>query len=475
MNAPSPSHSSSTTVEPVGWFPFKLKLLLIAILPIVAVSFLTGWVIHIGANRLIDIEAALIEKRSLSVHKQELKNYLSLALTAIDHKYSDTGIPMQEAQGAVQKILHNLNYGDNGYFFAYDRKGTSLVNAPAPDIIGANLWYLKDEDGNFVIQDLMHKAIIGEGYHIYKWKKPSTGQTTMKLGYSTYLPKWGWMLGTGLYLDDIEREVSSFKSDMLIQMRKAETILFLVALLAVVITAMAVAGIHYNEHKLADEKLKALTRRIVDIQEEERKRVSTDLHDGINQLLVSIRHRLEMATDQLASPDKTLPLLQKSLSILDRSISDIRRISKALHPSALDNIGLEVAIRELGHDFEEATKIKTEIKADQTGSRLSEAARIALYRVAQEALTNVSRHAHAGQVVMDLQVDDQTHTVSLRISDNGKGLSPPDQRPKRGGLGLRNMFERMESLGGSMTIRNGALGGLEICAILPQAGQNGRK
>ncbi|WP_373236134.1 cache domain-containing protein [Cohaesibacter celericrescens] len=448
--------------------PFKLKILLIAILPIIAVSALTGWLIHIGANSLIEVETRLIEKRILDFRQQELKNYISLARTAIDQDYVDETVDIRVAQKAVQQILHNLNYGDDGYFFAYDRKGTSLVNAPSPDLIGKNIWYIKDEDGKFLIQDLMRKAVNGGGFTNYIWNKPSTGEKTLKLGYSIYLPKWGWMLGTGLYLDDIKQQINSSRADMRASTRKAETILFLVALLAVVVTAIAVAALHYNEHKLADEKLKALTRRIVDVQEEERKRVSNDLHDGINQLLVSVRHRLELAIDHISKPDKALPLMNKSLSILDTSISDVRRISKALHPSALDNIGLAVAIRELGSDFEESTQIETQIRADTIGNRLSETAKIAIYRVVQEALTNVVRHANASVVQIEMKVDDDNKIVTLKIWDNGEGLKTPDQPSSGNGLGLRNMVERMESQGGNLSIRNGVSGGLELIGLMPQ-------
>lgn len=460
-----PTQSAS---EVRGNMPFKLKILMIAILPIIFASALTSWVIHIGANRLIEIETALIEQRILTFRQKELENYASLALTAIDHEYSDNQITERQAKKAVLQILSNLNYGNDGYFFAYDRSGTSLVNAPTPDLIGTNLWYIKDSDGKFIIQDLMKKAVDGGGFYTYRWNKPSTRTETLKMSYATYLPKWGWMLGTGLYLDDIEEQVVAFRADMLKEIRKAETVLFLVALLAVVITAIAIAAVNYNEHKLADVRLKALTKRIVDVQEEERKRVSHDLHDGINQLLVSVRHRLELAREQLSNPDKARTLLTKSMSILDTSIADVRRMSKALHPSALDNIGLAVAVRELGQDFEESTRIVTKVKTDLVGDRLQETAKIAIYRVLQEALTNIARHSRASHVDVTLQVDDDKRSIALRIADNGIGLKNPDQLPKGDGLGLRNMSERMESHGGTLTIRNGTHGGVELIAHIPQ-------
>ncbi|HAT86404.1 cache domain-containing protein [Cohaesibacter gelatinilyticus] len=452
-----------------GKLPFKIKILLIAILPVLAVSFFTGLIIHQEANQLIETESKLIESRIRESKRQELANYIALALRAVDHVYKEEPGGTWQAQKTVKKILNNLTFSQNGYFFAYDRAGTALVHPPSPQLIGANLWYLKDEENNFVIQQLMKKAVDGGDYHTYLWNNPSTGEKGQKMGYAAYLPKWGWMLGTGLYLDDIDKEVLAFEADMRASIRKAETILFLISLFAVLVVAISIAALNYSEHKLADTRLKALTKRIIDVQEEERKRVSNDLHDGINQLLVSIRHRLEMTMDLVKNNQKPFALLEKSLSILDTSIADVRRLSKDLHPSALDNMGLAAAIRGLGRDFEESTKIKTTIQANTIGDRLEEKAKIALYRVVQEALTNVARHADADQVEIILRNDDAKKMVALSIRDNGKGLAHPDSPLSNEGLGLRNMYERIESHGGNLTIRNALSGGLELFANLPQS------
>ncbi|WP_172891461.1 cache domain-containing protein [Cohaesibacter sp. ES.047] len=416
----------------------------------------------------MESETQLIQQRITEFHQKELKNYMSLALSAIKDDYSNEEGGREEAQRRARKTLKNLKYANDGYFFATDRVGNSLVNRIANPSEKVNYWNAKDATGSYFTQELMAKAINGGGFHVYQWEKPSTNTATLKMSYATFLPKWGWMIGTGVYLDDVNQQVSAYKNDISLETRKAETILFLGTLFTVILAAVAIAAVHYNEHKLADARLKALTRRIVDVQEEERKRVAHDLHDGINQLLVSIRYRLEMAIEQVSHPDKALDLLTKSLGILDTTISDVRRISKALHPSALDNIGLSVAIRELAHGFQDSTSIKTRALVATLDNRLSDRAKIALYRVTQEALTNVSRHAKAREVEIELGYDDDNRTVFLRISDDGEGLKPPEQTPATGGLGLRNMLERIEAQGGNLEFSSGALGGLELRAIVPQ-------
>ncbi|WP_321447635.1 cache domain-containing protein [uncultured Cohaesibacter sp.] len=455
-----------------GKLAFKLKILLIAILPIILVSGLTGWMIHTEANRLISREVKLVESRILEVRREELKNYTALALTAIRHIYADTGKETPQARKAVRQILHNLNYGMDGYFFAYDRAGTNLVNAPNPDLLGQNLWYKRDDKGRFFLQELMKRAVDGGGYYTFKWPKPSTGIDTLKLGYATLLPDWGWMIGTGSYLDDIKQEISALNKDMRATARHTEITFLIMCLLIIGITALSIAALHFNEHKLADEKLKALTQRIIDVQEEERKRVSNDLHDGLNQLLVSIRHRLELAMEQISNPTAAQPLMEKSLAILDTSIADVRRISKALHPSALANIGLSEAIRELGQDFEDSTQIKSNVIATRVDYLLPEAAKIALFRITQEALTNVVRHTDAKRLQILLCIEERTKgkkTITLSIEDDGTGFTDPSSLTTDSGLGLRNMFERVESHGGTLTFTKGELGGLKITIKIPQA------
>nr|WP_321455884.1 cache domain-containing protein [uncultured Cohaesibacter sp.] len=454
-----------------GKLSFKLKILLIAVLPIIFVSGLTGWMIHIEANRLINKEMHLLEKRILEARRGELKNYISLALTAIGHEVLQTGKTPAEKQAAAQAILNNLNYGQDGYFFVYDRAGTNLVSSPQPNLIGENLWYKKDEAGRFIVQELMKKAVNGGGYYTFSWPKPSTGIKTRKLGYATFLPQWDWMIGTGTYLDDIKSEIDSLQHGMQSITRHTELTILIMSLLIIGVTALSASALHYNEHKLADQKLKALNQRIIDVQEEERKRVSHDLHDGINQLLVCIKQRLELACDQISNPAQAKPLIEKSMEILETSISDIRRISKALHPSALVNIGLSEAIRELARDFSESTGIKTGVQTTRIDKQLSESAKIALFRITQEALTNVSRHTHAKQVVIKMSLNEKNghqKSVSLVIADDGVFLEDPAILFKGSGLGLRNMCERVENQRGTLTLTRSDLGGLKLSINIPQ-------
>lgn len=443
----------------------KLKLLLITIVPMIAIAIGIGAATYYQALVLIDSETAAVEKRILDAKKQEIRNYISLALTSIEQTYTDEPGGREAAQEEVKKILHNMTFGEDGYFFVYKLDGTNLVHPKLAHLVGEVWWDLQDPEGAFVIRDLIETAKKGGGFHSYVWHKPSTDLVEDKLGYAIRLEKWGWMLGTGLYLDDIAREVSAIREDFSVSIRETIFVIFIVTLGAIIIAGTLIGSVRFSEQRFADTKLKQLTTRVFEVQEQERKRVSTDLHDGISQLLVSVRYGLEM----MESEAHTSPELQgqagKCLNILDRAIMEVRRISRDLRPSVLDDMGLAAALKSLGQEFQTQSGITVSVTADRAHNRLSDRAKTALYRVVQECLTNVARHSKATAVDIELLVTPKL--LTLRVEDNGIGF--PQFPPKCGGLGFRNIYERMEAYGGTVRLSSAGEGGAKIEISLPLA------
>ncbi|MHA1524756.1 MAG: cache domain-containing protein [Alphaproteobacteria bacterium] len=450
---------------------FKTKLLLIGVLPLVAVSILTGVVIYYQSSRLIEAEIAEVEKRIITSKRQEIENYISLALTSIRHIYLGEIGGRQAAQSEVKRILHDMTFGEDGYFFVYDKTGTNLVHPKLKQLVGKNWWDLQDPNGDFVIRNLIAKAQGGGGFHRYVWNKPTSGKPAEKLGYAAYLQKWDWMFGTGLYIDDIAREVALIRADIKANVAETATILFLLTMLGVGIVAASVLMVRLSEHKLADIRLKELTKRIVDIQERERKRVSTELHDGISQLLVSVRYTLDAAHARLTRNKRARSLVAKSIGILESAINEVRRISKDLRPSVLDDMGLAAAVTSLTKDFQSQTGIEVEVAVERVENRLTEEAKTALYRVVQEALTNIARHAQADAVTVALTLG-RTH-LKLTIGDNGVGLAAGSAHSRPGigrrgpGIGVRNMTERVESHGGILKMAQNKDRGTLVTVRLP--------
>jgi two-component system NarL family sensor kinase len=443
----------------------KHKIIVLAILPLVTAVLAIAALVGVQARELARSEAALLEESMLAAKRTELRHYVQLGLTSIEHIYG-SGRDDEAAKAEVKRILSEMNFGDDGYFFAYDRDGNNLVHPRQPELVGQNLLALRDPNGIAVIERLLAIAQDGGGFQRYIWQRPSTGRLADKLGYVVELKRWGWMFGTGIYLDDVAAGVGKLQEKASANI--AATMLGLAAVAVVATLAVFAGGLALNlsEHRLADQQLKQLAQRLVTSQEEERARVSRELHDGLSQLLVSIKYRFELAQERLlAGRDNVAQAIDEGLAGLTGAIAEIRRISHDLRPSLLDNLGLPAALTQLAEDFGRRTGIAVETCIGDLPALPSNSANTTLFRVAQEALTNVERHAAAQRV--SLRLADDGATLHLSIADDGRGFAAP-RAPQRG-IGLRNMRERIEHHGGTLHIAGGETGGTRLVATMPLA------
>jgi two-component system NarL family sensor kinase len=215
--------------------------------------------------------------------------------------------------------------------------------------------------------------------------------------------------------------------------------------------------LNLHEQRSADKKLRVMAHRVVSSQEDEQTRVSRELHDGISQMLASAKFSLETALVQIEQtlPKVALPL-KSCMTLLQRLMKDVNRISHNLRPSMLDDLDLSNAITQLAREFTERTSVATDVKIDPL-PRMSDAIATAIFRVIQEALSNIERHAGAHHV--HVQLIHQGANLSLFIRDDGRGFDLQDTlRPVRSGLGLINMRERIEMLSGRYVIESSASG-----------------
>lgn len=217
-----------------------------------------------------------------------------------------------------------------------------------------------------------------------------------------------------------------------------------------------------EELKRLDTLLASLPHQILLAQEQERRRIAAELHDGVNQLLGSIKFRLMHAEAKLAA-DPNLDLVRQAREIVERAVGEVRRISHNLRPGELDDFGLIPAVETFLSEFEKRTGIHIDFKRGPFPKRLPAPAELALYRILQEALTNVEQHASAREVRISLQCDGNFATLNLQ--DDGKGFAPnkisgPDQRGR--GLGLIHMRERAKATGGIFVLKSQPGNGVEI-------------
>ena len=442
----------------------KHKIVALGILPLVlAIAVICALVISLN-RQLGDQQAQLIEDSILASKRAELKNYVEMAQSLIAPLYAD-GHGDASAQQKVLEELRKLSFGLDGYFFVYDRNGRSLMHARQSDLVGKDLWNMTDPHGLPVIQALLNSAASGEGFQRYAWNKPSSGQVTDKLAYVVMLDHWGWMLGTGIYLEDVERATQQARDEVAEGIRTTMLAIAAVALVAVLFVFISGMTLNVSEHRLADKKLQRLTQRIVSLQEEERSRVSRELHDGISQVLVSIKFQFELASHVLEKgQDRGLGILREAIERLGEAIGEVRSLSHDLRSSLLDTLGLPAAIGQLAAEFEQRSGLVVSYSNDGCDCDLVDGAHVSLFRIVQEGLTNIERHAQAKSVSITLQGCDGA--VRLTLVDDGIGFNVAQVEHRQAGIGLRNIRERVEHFGGRFVLTS-VPGRSELDVLLP--------
>ena len=224
-----------------------------------------------------------------------------------------------------------------------------------------------------------------------------------------------------------------------------------------------------SESRRIEEASRKLSKRILDAQESERRRVSRELHDGVIQLLSSILFKLRgMRDTDGCSMDSINRDLGSLDDLLERTMVEVRRISRNLRPSELDDLGIIPALRAACSEFQGRTGITVDFQHSGISDSLAPEIKLALYRVAQEALTNTEKHARATQV--SLHLFRRRSMIILMITDNGIGFAAQyrDARTTEGtGLGVINMAERAGLIGGTISINRVPTGGTEIILRIP--------
>jgi signal transduction histidine kinase len=221
----------------------------------------------------------------------------------------------------------------------------------------------------------------------------------------------------------------------------------------------------------SEESLRKLTGRLLQLQDDERRKFSRELHDSLGQYLASVKMNLQMYSSQPSESS-----LAEAISILDQSIAETRTISYLLHPPLLDEAGLSSAARWYVEGFAQRSGIATSIDLPAEGPKLPRPVALALFRVLQESLTNI--HRHSGSEKSEVTLKLYPSQVILEVRDFGKGISPEvmENFKTKGthvGVGLAGIRERIRELGGQLEIHSASPGTLISVAIpLPKESKN---
>ena len=222
----------------------------------------------------------------------------------------------------------------------------------------------------------------------------------------------------------------------------------------------------YRVTQLKKEKMieELFTRRLIDSQEQERRRIAAELHDGLGQQILVIKNRAEIALQHVEDAAKTAEQLREIVQSSITSIADVRSISHGLRPAHLEQFGLTETITALGDQLQKTSDIEWMYHADDIDGMIPKEREINFYRVLQEGANNILKHSSARQASM--MVRRSADTIDAMLWDDGKGFDVMEGA-RSGGMGLSGMQERIKTLGGSIEIASNTTGGTVIKISIP--------
>jgi signal transduction histidine kinase len=223
------------------------------------------------------------------------------------------------------------------------------------------------------------------------------------------------------------------------------------------------------------QRFRRLARSVWRIQEDERRRFARDLHDGLGQHITAILHQLEQLADD-PGLGGTAPLrVERAIDLCTRALHDTRTLARTLRPKILDDLGLCAALHWLGRSIAEGGALLVDIDCDEDFPDPSGDLATLVFRVAQEALTNVAKHANASHALVNVGARDGR--LQLLVADDGVGFDPDNALADGdgGGSGLGSMRERVALFGGQLSLVSAPGDGTQLRAVLPLRGDPGEE
>jgi len=224
-----------------------------------------------------------------------------------------------------------------------------------------------------------------------------------------------------------------------------------------------------QELKLQDltGKLRSLAAHLEDVREEERAEIAREIHDELGQQLTAIKMDMAWVAKKGEIRDPSVvKRLEDSMILLDIMVNTVRRIAMDLRPSILDDLGLQEALKWQAHDFQKRSGINCRFTTNNKSEKVDPAVAITLFRIYQESLTNIRRHARASDVAAELKI--LKKELSLFIRDNGIGFDKQEVERKKT-LGIVGMEERILKLGGSLQVQSEPGKGTVVRVVVPLA------
>jgi signal transduction histidine kinase len=284
-----------------------------------------------------------------------------------------------------------------------------------------------------------------------------------------------WIIGSDALLHET---VEGDSTSLFLQSFKGLNFVITTGLLLYLVLRRAYGGWRKSEElrmdsmRSARERFRNLSTRIQTLREEERTRISREIHDELGQLLTGIKMQLRLLENHLADrEDRSLnPLIDdlvETTAMIDDTIDSVRRIASGLRPLALDDLGLAAALTEEAEQFARRTGIECRMVAGDTVESLPPEVETAAFRIFQECLTNVARHANARRI--DAEYSVANNVLVMKVRDDGVGIDPT-VTANPASLGLVGMLERAADAGGKLEITSSPGEGTQVSLAVPLAG-----
>jgi signal transduction histidine kinase len=221
--------------------------------------------------------------------------------------------------------------------------------------------------------------------------------------------------------------------------------------------------------ELSQAQLRQLTAQLLSAQDDERRRIARELHDDLNQRVISLAFDID---DQVQQTPDLPTAVRNTLQIVKSEVAELsdhlRDLAHRLHPSVLDDLGITSALRVCADEFQQRERIPIRLALEESERPLGRPRAECLFRVTQEALRNVAKHARAMHVCLSLAYRDDH--VLLQVEDDGRGFATPDGQGAPRGLGLVSMGERVRLLEGTLTVRSDPGRGTRVSVSIPLTG-----
>lgn len=436
---------------------FSLLVLITALVPLMVAVAAMRWVMDDAAHALVETQVVKTEAIWMDALRDELKHFVEITVNSVRHVVASN--PRDATAMAARDLVRRMDAGEDAYIFIYTLDGRSVVHPRLPELEGKSITTAAYPKLGPVIEMLLAEARNPKngGFVQYDWIRPSTGLVEHKLGYVTVIPELGWMVGTGLYLNPLQKTSDQIRATAQTAISDTLRKVWIIALLAVGGVFAGLAYLNVHKQMEASHRIQALLGKLETARETQRQEIAMILHDETMSSLYTVKCKLLTA---IARKDRASEMLPEISQRLDAAINQVRDTSHKLRPILLNQPdGLPSALQEAVRELSERSGVATQVSVEGMGIALPMALAEATFRVVEEALRNIEKHAQAREVslVMSVSLSDG---LNLRLRDDGVGFSiSMYERQSDRGLGLTNMHQRIKEQGGCLVMASSQVPG----------------